>query len=427
MTPDASPPTTAPRRAAVNLVLVTVLLDVLSLGITVPILPKIVEGMLGGDTGRAAIVFGLFSTAWSAMQLVFQPAIGALSDRFGRRPVILLSNLGLGLDYILMALAPNLTWLFIGRVISGICASSFSAATAYITDVTPADQRAAAYGKIGVAFGVGFVIGPAMGGLLGSVDPRLPLWVAALLSLANAAYGYFILPESLGKESRGPFRWARANPIGSLKLLRSHPELLGLSGTMFLYHLAHNVFPAIFVLHAGYSFGWGEGMVGLGLAGFAVCSAIVQGVLIKPTVERFGERTTLLIGLAAGVVGFLLLGLAQTSFLFWLGMPVMALWSFIGPSVQGIMSRHVSASEQGQLQGANGALMGIAGLIGPSIFTQFFAAAIAWAGTRYAGAPYLLAGAFLLAAGLVAWRVTSAAAHHPAGDAKGPSAPTSSP
>ena len=404
------PPPPQPRKAAVNFVLITVLLDVLALGISIPILPKLVEGMVSGDTARAAIIFGMFGTAWALMQLICQPVLGALSDRYGRRPVILFSNLGLGLDYILTALAPNLPWLFAARVIAGIAASSFSTATAYITDVTPQERRAEAYGKIGVAFGVGFVIGPAIGGLLGTIDPRLPLWVAAGFSLANAAYGYFVLPESLAPHLRGAFKWRSANPIGSLQLLRSNGELLGLSGAMFLYHLSHNVFPAIFVLHAGYRFGWSAGMVGLGLAGFAVCSAIVQGALIKPAVSRFGEQRTMLFGMAAGVAGFVLLGLAETSFLFWLGMPVMALWGFIGPSVQGIMSRHVGASEQGRLQGANGALASVAGLIGPTIFTQMFAAAIAYAGIRYAGAPYLLAGAFLLAGGLLAWRVTARAA-----------------
>ena len=410
MTENAAPASGSkmPRKAATAFVLVTILLDVLALGISIPILPKLVETMLGGDTARAAILFGLFSTAFALMQFIFQPILGALSDQYGRRPVILFSNLGLGLDYILMALAPTLWWLFIGRVIAGIAASSFSTATAYIADITPAEKRAEAFGLIGVAFGVGFVIGPAVGGLLGTIDPRLPLWVAAGFSLANAAYGYFVLPESLAVENRGPFRWKMANPIGSLKLLRSHPELFGLSGAMFLYHLAHTVFPAIFVLHAGYRFGWGEGMVGLGLAGFAVCSAIVQGALIKPVVARYGERKMLLFGMAAGTIGFLLLGLAETSFLFWLGMPILALWSFIGPAVQGIMSRHVSASEQGQLQGANGSIAAFAGLIGPTIFTQLFAMAIAYAGVRYAGAPYLMAAVFLIAAGVLAWWVMRA-------------------
>lgn len=402
--PAAVPPEA--RKAATIFVLVTVLLDVLALGITIPILPKLVESMLGGDTARAAIIFGLFSTAWALMQFLFQPVLGALSDRFGRRPVILFSNLGLGLDYILMALAPTLWWLFLGRVISGIAASSFSAATAYISDVTPPEKRAELFGLIGVAFGVGFVIGPAIGGLLGAVDPRLPLWVAAGFSLTNAAYGYFVLPELLAPDKRGPFKWRRASPLGSLRLLRQHPTLTGLGGSMFLYHLAHNVFPAIFVLHAGYRFGWDEWMVGLGLAGFAVCSAIVQGALIKPVMKRFGERRMLMFGIVAGVAGFLILGFATSSLMFWIGMPVMALWSFIGPSVQGIMSRHVGVSEQGQLQGANGSIMGVAGLIGPTIFTQLFAGAIAYAGVTYAGAPYLLAGLFLALAGAMALRVT---------------------
>jgi DHA1 family tetracycline resistance protein-like MFS transporter len=408
MTSAASEPSSSlgPRKAATIFVLVTVLLDVLALGISIPILPKLVESMLDGNTARAAIIFGLFSTAFALMQFLFQPVLGALSDRFGRRPVILFSNLGLGLDYILMALAPTIWWLFAGRVIAGIAASSFSTATAYITDVTPPDKRAEAYGLIGVAFGVGFVIGPAVGGLLGSIDPRLPLWVAAGFSLANAAYGYFVLPESLAKQNRAPkLTWRMANPIGSLKLLRGHPELFGLSGAMFLYHISHTVFPSIFVLHAGYRFGWGEGMVGLGLAGFAVCSAIVQGLLIKPAVARYGERRMMLFGMAAGFAGFLMLGLAETSFWFWAGMPVIALWSFIGPSVQGIMSRHVGPSEQGQLQGANGAIQAFAGLIGPTIFTQLFAFAIAYAGVRYAGAPYLLAGLLIVAAGGLAWWV----------------------
>lgn len=393
-----------PRKAATTFVLVTVALDVLSLGITIPILPKLVESMLGGDTARAAIVFGLFSTAWALMQFIFQPVLGALSDRYGRRPVILFSNLGLGLDYILMALAPNLWWLFVGRVIAGIAASSFSTATAYIADITAPEKRAEAFGMIGVAFGLGFVVGPALGGLLGSIDPRLPLWVAAGFSLANAAYGYFVLPESLPPEKRGPFKWKSASPLGSLQLLRSHPVLFGLSGATFLYHLAHNVFPAIFVLHAGYRFGWGEGMVGLGLAGFAVCSAIVQGALIRPAVARFGEQNTMLFGMAAGVTGFLLLGLAENDFVFWLGMPVMALWGFIGPAVQGMMSRYVGASEQGRLQGANSSMQAFAGLIGPTLFTQMFAAAISGWGKTFAGAPYLLAAMILLVASLLAWR-----------------------
>jgi DHA1 family tetracycline resistance protein-like MFS transporter len=244
------------RRASVVFILVTVLLDVLAIGLIIPVLPKLVESF-AGDTSRAAVVFGLMSASWALMQLLFSPIAGALSDRFGRRPVLLLSNFGLGVDYIVMALAPDLVWLFVGRLISGIMAATFSTATAYIADVTPVDQRATKFGLIGAAFGLGFVLGPALGGVLGSYDPRLPFWVAAGLSLANAAYGYFILPESLAREHRAPFRFKSANPIGAIDLLRSDPLLTKLGIVLFFYYLAHAALPAVFVLFAGYRFGWG--------------------------------------------------------------------------------------------------------------------------------------------------------------------------
>ncbi|MGZ3461771.1 MAG: MFS transporter, partial [Archangium sp.] len=232
-----------PRRAALVFIFVTVLLDILAMGMIIPVLPKIVLGFLNGDTARAAEVFGLFSTVWALMQFVFSPVLGALSDRHGRRPVILLSNFGLGLDYILMALAPSLSWLFAGRVISGITSASISTASAYIADVTPPEKRAASFGMIGAAFGVGFVLGPALGGVLGNMNPRLPFWVSAALSLANAMYGLFVLPESLPPERRMAFQWRRANPVGALTLLRSNREVLGLASVHFLYNLAHVALP----------------------------------------------------------------------------------------------------------------------------------------------------------------------------------------
>jgi DHA1 family tetracycline resistance protein-like MFS transporter len=306
-----------------------------------------------------------------------------------------------------MALAPDLVWLFIGRVISGITAATFSTAGAYIADVTPPTERAAKFGLIGAAFGLGFVLGPAIGGLLGQTDPRLPFWVASGLSLSCAAYGYFVLPESLPPERRSPFSLRQANPLGALRLIRSTRELLGLSGAVFLYHVAHAVFPAVFVLHAGYRFGWGPGMVGLALAGFGVCSAIVQGGLIKPAVNAFGERTMLLFGMSAGIAGLLLLTLAPDPTTFWLGMPLMALWGFIGPSAQGLMTRLVGADRQGQLQGAGASLMGVASLIGPALFTGAFALGIRpeWGGPL-PGAPYLVAAVLLGLALLLAWHVT---------------------
>src|SRR5712672_2339646 len=221
--------TGAPRRGAVAFIFVTILLDMFALGLILPILPKLVESFVDNDTANAARIFGLFGTAWAVMQFLFSPILGGLSDRFGRRPVVLLSNFGLALDYVLMALAPSLLWLFIGRVISGITSASISTAFAYIADVTPPDRRAAVFGRIGAAFGAGLILGPAVGGLLGDMDPRLPFWVAAGLSFTNAMYGWLILPESLPPERRSPFRWKSANPLGALRLLRSNRVLAGLS------------------------------------------------------------------------------------------------------------------------------------------------------------------------------------------------------
>ncbi len=249
----------APRRAAVTFVLITVALDMLAIGIIAPVLPTLVLQFLSGDTARSAEIYGLFGTVWALMQFVCAPILGSLSDRFGRRPVILLSNLGLGLDYILMAMAPTLSWLFVGRVISGITAASVPTAGAYIADVTPPEKRAGAFGLMGAAFGFGFVFGPAIGGLLGNVDPRLPFWAAAGFSLLNAAYGYLVLPESLARDRRTDFSWRRANPLGSLKLLRSHRELFGLATINFLGYIAHESLPSMFVIYAGYRYGWSSG------------------------------------------------------------------------------------------------------------------------------------------------------------------------
>lgn len=387
-------------RAAIAFILVTVMLDMLAMAIIIPVLPKLVLGFLGNDTARAARVFGVFGTAWALMQFLFSPVLGALSDRFGRRPVILLSNFGLGLDYVLMALAPGLGLLFVGRVISGITAASMSAASAYIADVSPPEKRAAGFGLISVAFGVGFVLGPALGGVLGQMNPRLPFWVAAGLSLANGLYGLLVLPESLPPERRAAFAWRRANPLGALRLLRSYPGLLGLAAISFLYFLAHQALPAVFVLYGDYRYGWNERMVGLTLAFVGLCSAIVGGLLVRPTVRRFGERRSLIAGLACGVAGFVAFGLAPTGWIFLACVPLMALWGLASPAAQGLMSRHVSPTEQGSLQGANSSLTGLTGLIGPGLFTAIFAHFIApGTGWRLPGAPFLL-GALLLAAAL---------------------------
>ena len=396
-----------PRRAAIAFIFVTVVIDVIAMGIVIPVLPKLIESFEGGDTSTAARTFGIFMTAWGLMQFLFMPVIGALSDHFGRRPVILISCFGLGCDYFLMALAPDLTWLFVGRVISGITAASFGTAFAYIADIAPPENRAASFGVVGAGFGLGFVLGPALGGILGQVDPRLPFWVAGAMAIVSAAYGYFILPESLPKEKRARFAWRKANPVGSLALLRSHPELSGLAFAHFLMQLAHVVLPSVTVLYMSYRYGWSELQVGLALAGVGVCSMIVQGALVRPIVKRLGERKALALGLAFGAVGFAIYGFASRGDVFLVGIPVMAIWGLTGPAIQALMTRHVSASEQGQLQGANSSLTAIAGLVGPGMFTLVFASLIgARANLHLPGAPYLLAAAILLAACAIAWAAT---------------------
>jgi DHA1 family tetracycline resistance protein-like MFS transporter len=401
---------TGPRRAALIFILLTVMLDTLALGIIIPVLPKLVIDLIGGDIPNATRIGSEMGTLWAVMQFFFAPIQGALSDRFGRRPIVLLSNFGLGLDYVVMALAPNLAWLFVGRAVSGITAASFSTAGAYIADVTPPEKRAAGFGMMGAAFGVGFVLGPAIGGLLGHSDPRLPFWVAAGLSLANGLYGLFILPESLPRERRSPFSWKRANPVGSLYLLRRQPALLGLAAITFLYYLAHQSLPSIFVFYARYRYGWDTAMVGLTLAGVGVCSMIVQGGLVRPIVARLGERRTLIVGLIAGAVGFTIYGLAPTGSIFWIGLPIMAFWGLASPAAQGLMTRKVAHTEQGQLQGAIGSITGITGIIGPSLFGRTFAASIDPVyGIDLPGAAFVLAGLLLGIAALIGWRAAKAA------------------
>ncbi|HXJ36917.1 MAG TPA: TCR/Tet family MFS transporter [Candidatus Eisenbacteria bacterium] len=406
------PSPSSARGAALAFIIVTVVLDSLALGVIIPVLPKLVVEFEGGDTARAAEIFGVFGTVWALMQFVFSPVLGALSDRFGRRTVILVSNFGLGLDYVLMALAPSLGWLFVGRVISGITAASFGTAGAYIADVTPPETRARGFGMIGAGFGLGFVLGPALGGLLGGMGPRVPFWIAAVLSLANATYGFFVLPESLPPSRRAPFSWQRANPVGSLTLLRSRRQLLGLSTVMFLRNIAHDVLPSTFVLYTGYRYGWDTRTIGLTMAVMGVCGMIVSAGLVQPVVTRFGERRVLLAGLGFGTAAFAVYGLAPTGLLALAAVPLQALWSLDAPAAQGLMTRVMDPSEQGQLQGAQSSLRGIGGMIAPGLFTQTFARAIDTHGTWHVpGAPFLLAAALLGSALVLASRVTRRTVH----------------
>ncbi len=408
--PPALPDATAgkpPGRAAVTFIFVTVLLDVLALGMIIPVLPRLIEEFEGGNTASAAEVIGIFGTVWATAQFLASPVLGALSDRFGRRPVILLSNLGLGLDYIMMALAPTLGWLIAGRMISGVTSASIATAFAYVADVVTPEKRAKTYGLMGAAFGIGFVIGPALGGLLSTASPRLPFWVAAAFSLTNFLYGTFILPESLPPDRRGPFSWKRANPVGALQLLGKYPQLLGFASLHFLYHLAHQTLVSVFVLYAGFRYDWSTLDVGWAMTGVGTCTAIVQGGLVGRLSARFGERRTLVAGLLFGAVAFAIYGLAPTGLMFAIGIPVMSLWGLYGPSNQGIMTRIVGPTEQGKLQGALGSIMGVTGIFGPALFGLLFAGVIG----RYRhlgvpGAPFLLASALLLTAAAIAYRLT---------------------
>ena len=386
-----------PRRAALPFLVITVALDLLAFGIIIPVLPHLVQEFLGGEAVSAAQVYGLFGLTWAVMQFFGAPVLGALSDAVGRRPVILLSNLTLGFDYLLMAVAPGVGWLLVGRAAGGLASSSFTTAFAYVADITDADRRAAGFGVIGAAFAFGFIAGPALGGMLGVVDLRLPFWVAAGLCLANALYSIFVLPESLSEDRRTPFTWSKANPVAALRLLRSNAEVFRAATVLFLSNLAHEVFPAVFVLYAGHRYGWDQVTIGLALAAVGVASAMVQGGLVRRVVPRLGERSTMVAGLVCGGVGLLLFGLAPSGGWIWLAIPVAALWGLFGPAAQSLMSQRIAASEQGRLQGALNSLRGASGLVGPVLFTASFAAGVSQPGPSITwGAPFFVAAILLL-------------------------------
>ena len=404
-------PTTTPApsvgRAAFIFILIMVAFDFLAFGIIAPVLPDLIRSFEGGDFGRASSITGYFGFAWATMQLIFSPLLGAWSDRFGRRPVILISCFGLSIDYIFMALAPSLRWLFVGRLISGITTSNVATAFAYVTDVTKPEERAKPFGLISAAFGLGFVIGPAVGGWLGNMNLRFPFWAAAALSFGNVLYGYFVLPESLPRERRAKSAWHMAHPFGSFELLRSHRELAGLSVVVTFYYLAHNSLPSMWALYTEYRYAWSRRDVGNSLALVGVCAAIVSGVLVGPYVKRFGERRSVLSGLFFGTVGFAGFAFATRGWMLLSVIPFIALWGIAAPAVQSLMARHVDASSQGKLQGAINSLRAITGMAGPVLFTQIFALAISPRfGLHVSGAPYYLAAVLLGTSLLLAAYVT---------------------
>jgi MFS transporter, DHA1 family, tetracycline resistance protein len=392
-------------RAAFAFVFITVVLDMISFGIIIPVFPQLILRLQGGDMAGAAAIFGIFGTAFAVMQFFFSPVQGALSDRFGRRPVILLSNLGLGLDYIVMALAQTIPLLFIGRLVSGATSASFSISGAYVADVTPPQERAARFGLLGAAFGIGFIVGPAIGGLLGAVDLRAPFWAAAVLSITNFLYGVFILPESLPADRRSPFRLHAANPIGAVRFLGSRPVLLSLATAMLFAFLAHDAIPNTWVLYTTYRFSFDERAIGVSLAIVGAASLVVNGLLVGRVVKWIGEYNTLLTGIGFGIVSELLFCFAPTT---WLLLGTLLIYSLAGLSggpFQSIATREVQSNEQGQLQGALTALRSMVTLVTPGVYTGIFALFVGpLVGVGLPGAPYLLAAILMAATGVLVMR-----------------------
>ena len=399
-------PSPAARTPAATFIFLTVTLDMLALGMIAPVLPRLIESFVNGQASTAARLLGLFGTLFAAMQFFFSPVLGSLSDRFGRRPIVLLSNFGMGLDYLVMAWAPALPWLFLGRIVSGLTASSIPTAMAYMADVTPPEKRAQAFGLLNAAFGLGFVLGPALGGVLGEVNPRLPFFVAAGMSLLNGMYGLFVLPESLALKNRSPFSWKRANPIGSLAMLARSGNLLRLSAVLLTGYLAQQVLMNVYVVYCDTRFHWSNRSVGLSFGLVGVFTILYGAFLVRPAIARLGERRAILLGLAGGTIGYLCTGYSRTGLLLLFGIPILNLMSVTWPAVQGLMTRGAAANEQGQLQGAINGLRGAAGVVGPSAFTWIFAWAItpstsgrpSWSAFHTPGLPFYAAAALLILA-----------------------------
>jgi DHA1 family tetracycline resistance protein-like MFS transporter len=361
-----------PGKFAVIFVFITVFIDMVGFGLVMPVLPRLIEDVSGSDLAGASIWGGWLFFAYGGMQFLFGPAIGNLSDAFGRRPVLLLSVFGLAVDYLLTAFAPNLLWLFVGRIFAGICGASYTTANAFLADITRPEERAKVFGMMGAAFGLGFVIGPAIGGLLGEFGPRVPFFVAAGLSLLNFVYGWFVLPETLARENRRPFSLRRSNPIGALKVFARYRYVVPMSAVMFLYFLSTAVYPAIWAFWGIAAFGWSEATVGLTLAAFGLVTAIVQGGLTGPAVRRLGERNTVVLGLIAGTIALFGYGLAPGLLTVLVLLVIHAPEGFVHPALTALMSREAPEDAQGELQGGIASLQSIGLIIGTVLFAQVF-------------------------------------------------------
>ena len=386
-------PATTVRRAAVWMILITTVLDIMAMGIIMPVLPVLIK-QITGSLASAGLWTGVLGSLWAVMQFLCAPVVGGLSDHFGRRPVILVSTAGLALDSLLMALAPDLWWLVAGRIVGGMTTATGATIFAYMTDVTAPEARTRAFGLVGAAMSAGFVAGPALGGLLGEWSPRLPLWVAAGLAACAFLYGWFVLPESLPPERRAAFAWARANPLGALKLLASDRALAGLSAGFFLIGSAGRIVTSVFVLYAGHRHGMGTMAVGLLLALAGVLDFLMQGVVVGPVVRRLGDRGTMLLGLAGRTLGMLAMGLAPNGLLFALALVPNSMWGLAEPALRAQMAARVSESEQGRLQGASHCVQSLSGIAGPVLFGWVYALTSA----SLPGLAFALAGAMVLAA-----------------------------
>jgi DHA1 family tetracycline resistance protein-like MFS transporter len=382
-------------RPALGFIFVTLLIDITGLGIIIPIIPKLVMELTGGTLSQASGYGAWLLFSYAIMQFVCSPIVGGLSDRFGRRPVLLASLFGFGVDYLVMAWAPTLAWLFAGRILAGMLGASFTTASAYIADISPPEKRAQNFGMVGAAFGLGFIIGPVLGGVLGSYGSRIPFFVASAFSLVNWLYGYFILPESLQKENRRAFDWKRANPLGSLRHLGKYPVIAGLIASLVLIHIAAHSVQGTWSYYTMEKFRWTEKDVGYSLGWVGLVVAIVQGLLIRSIIPRLGQKKGIYVGLGFYCAGLLLFGLATEGWMMYAFMLVYGLGGIAGPSLQGVMSSEVPLNEQGELQGAVTSLVSVTSIAGPLIMMNLFSYFTSPSAPLYLPGAPLLFGAFL--------------------------------
>jgi DHA1 family tetracycline resistance protein-like MFS transporter len=361
------------KQAALGFIFITLLIDVTGFGIIIPVLPKLIEQLIHGNLSQASNYGGWLLFVYAVMQFACAPILGNLSDRFGRRPILLFSLFGFGMDYLLQGFAPNIFWLFVGRFIAGITGGSFTTASAYIADISTPEKRAQNFGMIGAAFGVGFIIGPVLGGILGHYGPRVPFFAAAVLAFVNWLYGYFILPESLPQTNRRKFEWKRANPLGSLVQLKKYPVISGLVFSITLLYIAGHAVQSCWSYYTMSKFAWDERMVGYSLGFIGLIVGIVQGILIRVIIPKLGQEKSVYIGLSLYAIGFLLFAFASTTWMMFVFMIPYALGGIAGPSIQGIISNHVPPNEQGELQGALTSLMSATSIVGPLMMTHIFA------------------------------------------------------